>query len=213
MLTLNTSLVQSCVFQRSPNWYIETAFLHHPFNTPLPCNRGRYLGKGLGWRACLRQFCWGRHLNCSLPHHPQDSRLPFNSKEKRVHHQDPVEPCAWQPADLRSPSIVCLIDYFPCNYSLCHTQYFTTPGKVQEGLSFLKDSIHIVTFESLIWSLRKHVKLKSSTGHHWRPVLIDCCVMPLWSRDTKNFRADCWGLKPRGSRSRIQFALIVLKLW
>lgn len=125
-----------------------------------------------------------------------------------------MEPCAWQPADLRSPSIVCLIDYFPCNYSPCHTQYFSAPAKVQEGLSVLKDSIHIVTFESLMWSVGKpHVKSKSSAGHQWRPALFDCCVTLLWSRESENFRAivEAWGL--RGSRTGIQFALLVLKLW
>lgn len=74
-----------------------------------------------------------------------------------AHQRNPSEPRAWQPADLRSPSIVCLIDYFPCNYSPCHTQYFTAAGNVQEGLSVLKDSVHIVTFESLMWSVRKHM--------------------------------------------------------
>lgn len=91
----------------------------------------------------------------------RDFHSLFNSEEKKssaatggkhdwfsAHHQNSVKPIAWQPTDLRSPSIVCLIDYFPCNYSRCQTQYFTAPRKVQEGLSFLKDDIHIVTFVS-----------------------------------------------------------------
>lgn len=45
---LKTLLVQSRVFQSSPNWYTETAFLCQPFNALAPCNRGRHLGKGLG---------------------------------------------------------------------------------------------------------------------------------------------------------------------
>lgn len=108
-----------------------------------------------------------RNSNNSLPIFPRTPvhRLTLrkrksNSKRQdwfTAHQQNPVEPCAWQPADLRSPSIVCLIDYFPCNYSPCHTQYFTAPGKVQKGLSVLKGNIHIVTFESLMWSVRKHM--------------------------------------------------------
>lgn len=142
------------------------------------CNRQTFWERARIKKTCLKRFCWGRFLSCSLLHHPPPpSRTPvrrltpwniksnFQSRDLfTARQQDPAEPCAWQPADLRSPSIVCLIDYFPCNYSPCHTQYFTAPGKVQEGLPVLKDSIHIVTFEPLMWRVRKHML-------NWRPVL------------------------------------------
>jgi len=62
-------------------------------------------------------------------------------------HQNSAEPLAWQPTDLRSPSIVCLIDYFPCNYS----RVTLNISLLQEGCKrdfFLKDNIHSVTFVS-----------------------------------------------------------------
>lgn len=72
----------------------------------------------------------GGHKNCGLPLIPETSIHCLTTRRRKsnsatgderdwfsARHQNSVEPPAWQPTDLRSPSIVCLIDYFPCNYS------------------------------------------------------------------------------------------------
>lgn len=72
-------------------------------------------------------------------------------------HQDSVEPLAWQPTDLRSPSIVCLIDYFPCNYS-CVTLNISP---LQEGgkRDFLFEGRHSYCHicEPLMWIVKRHM--------------------------------------------------------
>lgn len=73
----------------------------------------------------------------------------------------------------------------------CHTQYFTAPGRGQEGLSFWRTTFIL----SHLWAPNvdreeAHVKLKSGTGHQWWLVLIDCSVIPLCDRDSETIRAN-----------------------
>lgn len=91
---------------------------------------GRGKVKGTNW-VCVfppdKGLLRGEHRIAAFIRSP---RLPFTIYQQRKEqfcqgrqdwlsacHQNSVEPLAWQPTDLRSPSIVFLIDYFPCNYS------------------------------------------------------------------------------------------------
>lgn len=76
----------------------------------------------------------------------------------------------------------------------CHTQYFTAPGRGQEGLSFWRTTFIL----SHLWAPNvdreeTRVKLKSGIGHQWWLVLIDCCVLPLCDRDSETIRASGCG--------------------
>lgn len=120
-------------------------------------------------------------------------------------HQDSVEPLAWQPTDLRSPSIVCLIDYFPSNYS-CVTLNISL---LQEGgkRDFLFWRTTFIL--SHLWAPNvdreeAHVKLKSGTGHQWWLVLIDCSVIPLCDRDSETIRASGMVFLP-GEQQELNF--------
>lgn len=72
-------------------------------------------------------------------------------------HQNSVKPLAWQPTDLRSPSIVCLIDYFPCNYS----RVTLNISLLQDGgkRDFLFEGRHSYCHicEPLMWIVRRHM--------------------------------------------------------
>lgn len=105
---------------------------------------------------------------------------------------------------------MCLIDYFPCNYSRCHTQYFSTPGKVQGGLSSWRTTFIL----SYLWAPNvvheeARVKLKPCTGHQWRLVLIDWRVIRLTGKDS-------WALEPifqswcQVKKTEIKFVLVLL---
>lgn len=157
-------------------------------------------GRGIGWDG------QGENKNCSLPMIPETSihHLTLMTRKSNsatggrddrfsAHHRNSVKPLAWQPTDLRSPSIVCLIDYFPCNYSPCHTQYFTAPEKVQEG-RFLWRTTFIL---SHLWATNvdreeAQVTLRSCTGHQWWFVWFDGCVILLCGRDIETVRASGW---------------------
>lgn len=84
-------------------------------------------------------------------HSPSDYE---EAKRRFCHGKQRLAPCTSQEssrasclaaADLRSPSIVCLIDYFPCNYS-CVTLNISALQEGGTGGFFLKDDIHVVTF-------------------------------------------------------------------
>ena len=72
-------------------------------------------------------------------------------------HQDSVEPLAWQPTDLRSPSIVCLIDYFPCNYSrvTLNISLLHKGGKRDFLFEGRHSYCHIC--EPLMWIVKRHM--------------------------------------------------------
>lgn len=140
------------------------------------------------------RVCWkGGGANKCSPTMFDETSIHCLSEEKKssaatggkqdwfsAYHQNSVKPIAWQPTDLRSPSIVCVIDYFPCNYSRCQTQYFTAPGKVQEGLSFWRTTFILShSWAPYVVHEEAQVKLKSCMGRQWWLVLIDCCVIPL----------------------------------
>lgn len=95
---------------------------------------GRQDGMGQGERDNLSQFVsprqgtaqrwaynWGPRWSLTsiqdVERHKSSSATGERQDWFSACHQNSAEPLAWQPADLRSPSIVCLIDYFPCNYS------------------------------------------------------------------------------------------------
>lgn len=231
---LESYCVLQSLLQLSDGYISVKVLMYHLLN--MSCSAscdGDVQGRQIGWYVARwkSQFEYvmfppdkgllrGGHKNCSLPTIPETcihrltpTRRKSNSATGgrqdwfSARHQNSVKPLAWQPTDLRSPSIVCLIDYFPCNYSPCHTQYFTAPGKVQEGLSFWRTTFIL----SHLWAPNvdredAHVKLKSCTGHQWWMVLIDWRVIPLCGRDSGTTRAKLGFYAKGKNRAKVCFS-------
>lgn len=186
------------------------------------CNRQTFWERARIKKTCLKRFCWGRFLSCSLLHHPpppplQDSCPPFNSMEYKeqfpesgfVHCTSTGSGGAMCLAACRPQvSFNCVSNWLlpmqllPMSHSIFHRSRKGPGGtSCAEGQHSYR---HI--WAPNVAREEAHVKLKAGASHQWRLALIDCCVMPLWSRDGENFRADCCGLRPRGIRTRLHFS-------
>lgn len=160
---------------------------------------GNEQGKGGDLSQCAspRQGTksWGGAIKL-VPSDPSDFHSPYNYWDRRksnsaiedrqdwlsAHHQNSVKPLAWQPTDLRSPSIVCLIDYFPCNYS----RVTLNISPLQDGgkWDFLFEGRHSYCHMcvSLMWLVRRHMfEIEVRNG----PSVVDgvnwlCCNATVW---------------------------------
>lgn len=181
------------------------------------CNRQTFWERAWIKKTCLKRFCWGRYLSCSLLHHPpQDSCPPFNSMEYKeqlqesrfVHCTSTGSGGAMCLAACRPQvSFNCVANWLlpmqllPMSHSIFHRSRKGPGGtSCAEGQHSYR---HI--WAPNVAREEAHVKLKAGASHQWRLALNDCCVMPLWSRDGENFRSDCCGLRPRGNRTRLHF--------
>ena len=111
-------------------------------------------------------------------------------------HQDTVGPLAWQPVDLRSPSIVCLIDYFPSNYS--RVTLNISPLREGGKRDFISEGRHSYCHicEPLMWIMKRH--MLNWMGHQWWLVLIDCSVLPFCDRERETIRVNGFGFHAEG---------------
>lgn len=150
--------------------------------------------------------CWEGGIKLLPASDPWDFHSPSNYQEKKEQFCHRRQARLVQRTSTEFSRAFCLAAHRPqvsfncvSNWLLpmqllpCHTQYFTAPGRGQEGLPFWRTTFIL----SHLWAPNvdreaAHVKLKSGTGHQWWLVLIDCSVIPLCDKDSETIRATGW---------------------